>query len=364
MKRILLSLAVLAACTGAAAQNSVTPFGIADIAVRYVSNEGVGGMNSVVSGSNYTSRFGLKGNKDLRGNLKVGFWLESGLNLDAGTSASRDVLFDRAAYLYLKEDKLGEIRLGHDRTQVYKIWSASDPFGTVGVASVVTLYPSATSTAPGPIRSAFGTNDRNATSTTRGNNMVGYTLPKLGGIVGGVYYSAGERSTDTTAARGLKSGGATVGYVEGSLSIMGGQATTRSPVDGGATKFTDTVFHAIYDFGVVKASIGAREYKHLTATQDLLQLGLWVPIGSGTFKASIGNSNSKGSVGATSIDTRDVRSLGLGYEHNLDKETALYGSFGLLNNSSGSTNTISGGPSGMAAGGQSRGIEFGIRHFF
>jgi len=365
LKKTLLAFAVLGAFAGgAAAQSSVTLFGVMDLGLRHVSNEGVGGRTTMVSGSNATSRFGFRGTEDLGNGLSAGFWLESGFAADVGTSAVSNQFWDRESFLFLKSATLGELRAGRDLTQVYKVWSAADPFSQVGAGSVFNLYPASSSTSPTAVRAAFGSNDRNASSTTRANNMLAYSLPgDLGGLVGGAFFAYDEGSVDTTSARGLKVGGVSLGYAKGPLSVMAGYAKTRAP--GTVENFSDRALHAIYDFGFLKFSLANRHYKFRAADQDIIQLGLWIPVGSaGLVKASYGTLSNKGTIGATSLANRDVKTFGLGYQHSLSKRTAVYGTLGVLSNDSLATNTFSGGNTGMVAGGRSRAIEFGLRHNF
>ena len=55
------------------------------------------------------------------------------------------------------------------------------------------------------------------------------------------------------------------------------------------------------------------------------------------------------------------------YQYNLSKRTAMYGTYSLLNNGSHSAASVAGGTSIEAPptlGGNSKGFELGIRHFF
>ena len=70
------TLAVLAAISAtAAAQSSITLFGVLDANVRYVKN-GDDKTKSVGSNGANTSRLGVRGIEDLGGGLQAGFWLE------------------------------------------------------------------------------------------------------------------------------------------------------------------------------------------------------------------------------------------------------------------------------------------------
>jgi predicted porin len=161
----------------AAAQSTVTVSGIVDAAARHVSNQGVGSVRSLVSGSNSTSRLVFSGREDMGGGLAAGFHLEHGLLLDSGTPASADKFWDRRSTVSLSGTAWGELRLGRDFVPSYVAWSRYDPFSYVGVARSANLV-SATPT--GPIRSAFGTN---ANTTVRSDNAGSFRDTVVGGHV-------------------------------------------------------------------------------------------------------------------------------------------------------------------------------------
>ena len=174
------SLALLAAVAGPAwSQSSVTLYGIVDLGVRQVHNEGAGSIKSLSSGNNATSRIGFRGREDLGGGLSAGFNLEAGIAADTGSSASASQFFDRAANAGLASRTLGEIRLGRDYVPTYSNWVRFDPFSNVGAAGVGNLI---SATPLGPVRSAFGSA---ANTLVRSNNALHYLLPAgLGGLEG------------------------------------------------------------------------------------------------------------------------------------------------------------------------------------
>ncbi|WP_254926649.1 porin [Janthinobacterium sp. PC23-8] len=88
------SLAILVCATlsvaahGARAQGNVTLYGIADIGIEHLDKTSAGGtQTSVVSGNSSGSRWGVKGEESIGEGLRTLFVLESGFNLDDGTSA-------------------------------------------------------------------------------------------------------------------------------------------------------------------------------------------------------------------------------------------------------------------------------------
>lgn len=350
--------AALAAIAGnAAAQSSVTLSGIADAAVRSVRNEGVGSIDSLISGGSASSRLVVRGTEDLGGGLWAGFHLEHGIALDTGTPASSAQFWDRRATLSLASRSLGEIRAGRDYVPTYTIWVKQDPFGHVGVAGSTNLY---TATPTGPIRSAFGSSPN---TLVRSNNSVQLLLPdQLGGIEGGVMLAAAEGGTQAQGAHKLTS--ARLGYTSGPLSLAVAYGKSENDVTTSTGDFTDTLVGGGYDFGVVRVSLTQRRFKQANASQTLRMLGAWVPLGNGELKFQWLASNMNGRVGAVNVGANDARQIGLGYAYNLSKRTALYAQVARIDDDGAATYAVPGGPSGLAAGRSSSGAELGVRHSF
>lgn len=354
-----LTAAVLgcAASPYAAAQSSVTVWGVMDAAARHVSNEGRGGMESLVSGSNSTSRLSFRGVEDLGGGLSAGFHLEHGLLLDTGTSASATQFWDRRATVSLVSKSLGEIRAGRDFVPTYSNWSRYDPFSYVGVAGANNFV---SATPLGPIRSAYGTGGN---TTVRSSNAVQYLLPSgIGGVEGGLMVAASEGGT---AANGQhKVIGARLGYAASSWGVS--VAHTRSTNDltvSGAHK--DSAIGAHLSLPVVRLSAAYREFRYGASRQANLLVGAIVPVGQGgEIKASVNRVNLKGRVGTATIDANDATQYGLGYVHSLSKRTALYGTFARIGNKGAATFVVPGGAAGIAGGKASTGYEAGLRHTF
>lgn len=126
MNKSLFTLATLSAfAAGAYAQSSVTLFGVVDAAVRQVKNGSAGSMKQLASGSNATSRWGLRGVEDLGGGLRAGFHLESGIGVDAGTTDAK--FWGRRSTVSLIGG-FGEIRLGRSSRRQH----ADFPFASMG----------------------------------------------------------------------------------------------------------------------------------------------------------------------------------------------------------------------------------------
>ena len=169
MKMKLFALAALSAASGvASAQSSnVTLFGVVDVNLRYVNNDG-GTQYQMSQDGLASSRLGFRGTEDLGGGLTASFWLEGALNPDIGTASGQS--WQRRSTVSLAGG-WGELRLGRDYTSTFWNLGVFDPFGTVGVGNAGNLV-----IVPG----TFGTNvpAGGAYATlVRDHNTVGYFLP-------------------------------------------------------------------------------------------------------------------------------------------------------------------------------------------
>jgi predicted porin len=355
-RNLLAACAVCACATSAAAQSSVSVSGIVDLAGRVVSNEGVGSIKSLVSGSNATSRLIFSGREDLGGGLSAGFHLEHGLLADVGAQAAVDKFWDRRSTVSLASNSLGEVRLGRDFVPSYTVWTRHDPFSYVGVARSANLV---SATPVGPIRAAFGTNPN---TTVRSDNAGQFLLPgNLGGIEGGLMAAAGEGG-DVASGR-AKVLGIRLGYVAKSFSVSAATTTSENSLTT-TGRFKDSVLGGHVDVANVKLSAAWRQFKLDQARQALLLLGAVAVWGPHEVKASWVKADLSGRVGATTIDGNDATQWGIGYVYNLSKRTAVYATAAQVSNDAAARYVISDGPAGMAGGGTSRGVEAGIRHRF
>ena len=88
---ILASLAAFASTAAAQTppptSSSVILEGVVDASARLTHNS-LGSLKSLSSGNNSTSRIVFRGTEDLGDGLYAGFWLESSIFVDTGTSGS------------------------------------------------------------------------------------------------------------------------------------------------------------------------------------------------------------------------------------------------------------------------------------
>ncbi len=157
------------------------------MAARNVSNQGVGKLRSMVSGSNSTSHWIASGREALGGGLAAGFHLEHGILADTGSQAAARFC-DRRSTVSLVHLKFGDLRLGRDLVPRDTGWSRCGPFACVGAARSANLVAA---TPVGPIRSAFG---GEANTTVRSGKALQLPLPAgLAGLEGGLMLAPGDR---------------------------------------------------------------------------------------------------------------------------------------------------------------------------
>lgn len=116
------------AAGSAAAQSSVTLYGVADTFLQYL-NKGGASSVSQRSGGSTGSMVGFRGKEDLGGGLKAVFDLESGFNINNGASfADTTALFYRQAWIGLQQDKYGTLSFGRQYQPSFWAVYPTDPF--------------------------------------------------------------------------------------------------------------------------------------------------------------------------------------------------------------------------------------------
>lgn len=135
MKRTI-AMAVIATCAmlaigNAAAQSSVTVYGILDAAIDYNTNVNAAGRSRVwmpdPGGGMFPSRLGFKGTEDLGGGLTTIFVLENGFDIGSGVNG-QGRLFGRQAWVGLA-GSWGQLTLGRNYNMIYNSMFNVDPVG-------------------------------------------------------------------------------------------------------------------------------------------------------------------------------------------------------------------------------------------
>jgi predicted porin len=339
MKKTLLAVAVLGAFAGtAAAQSSVTLYGVADANVERI--KGATSLTRISSGGAQGSRWGLRGSEDLGGGLKAVFQLESGFNIDTGTSGQGGALFGRQAYVGLAGG-FGAVRLGRQYSPM------DDVAGMVGTKTydVLSVVP------------IIGNGDYN-----RVNNAITYVTPSLGGFAAQLQYSLGEERVNTNTSKdfgkqysmhAMYSGGP----FSAGLSVMrviDGNGTTA-----GKQGIDAVLAVAAYDFGFAKFTGYYDQEDKLPGTAKMKVYGVSAAFPFGATTLAVGAAQAKNVTGSTASDD-DANLFTVQLTHNLSKRTALYAHFTAVDNDASSAL----GFNGPTAGSNSNGVQFGLRHRF
>lgn len=362
MNKPILAVAVMAISSAAAAQSSVTLFGVVDATLA----RGSGSVSSKtqLTNSGYTSsRVGFRGIEDLGSGLRAGFHLEAGVAPDDGQGSSTNtnnqasgtgaavagrqgLTFNRRASVSLGSS-LGELRLGRDYTPQFWNQSVYDPFNTNGVGTNQVTN----SNIGGP------TNTRASNSITYlwGHNFNASTSTGASGFHASVQYFLGENNSGAATSKDGSGGGVRVGYNGGPVSVAGAYSSTKYAVGN----ITVANIGGAYDFGPVRAMAmyerdRVRSPVALTGTGYLV--GASVPVGAGELRAAFSRFRTDAAGAPAS------KKVSLGYIHNLSKRTALYATYARVRNSGGAAQALNG--SVTAANGSSSGLDLGIRHSF
>lgn len=327
MKKILLALPAWLVFAGAVhAESNVTFYGLVDMGLVRDDN---GALTStrLDSGLLNGSRLGVKGAEDLGGGMSAIFQLENGFAADTGALGQGGLLFGRLAYVGVA-GAYGVVKLGRQFTPVYANALTFDPFGNALAGDSNRLFSG-----------YYG---------GRSDNTISYGFAAKG-FRGELDYSVGEVAGQSRANR--KTGGF-AGYKNQAFDAV---LTYQRNDNGNATDSTRTVLlGGNYNFGVLKAYLAYawnKEIGHVDKRDALA--GVRVPVGTaGTVIASY--IKKTGPAGANASATQ----MAIGYTHDLSKRTALYTSYGRLDNEEGARYQVS------VPGNSDKLLNAGIRHFF
>jgi predicted porin len=351
MKKTLLALAVLGAYAGvASAQSSVTLFGTLDVNARWLKNDGHDRYVTQSTDGINSSEIRFQGIEDLGGGLKAGFNLRSGINPDTGTSNAK--FWNRRATVSLYTNA-GELRLGRDYVPTFWTTAIFDAFGYNGLGSTGNVH---------------------RVNQVRQDNSIGYFLPSnLGGFYGQVMVAAGENGTSGDrfgryigGQFGFRAGPFDVAaaYMENRLGIVGIPAVPAfgSPAVGVGQKEKQWNVGGSWDFGFMKLMGYYDENKFPTAKEKVASISGSFPFGQSEVRVGYDMSKMDNNAGADS----KLDNIKATYQYNLSKRTAMYGTVAFLRNKDATTVSLPGSNATAlpTAGGDSKGFELGVRHFF
>ena len=359
MKKTLIALAALGAMAGAAqAQSTVTIYGLLDANVGSYKTNQLNAAGTAVSGISQAkidsgglngSRWGIRFSEDIGGGTAVIGNLESGINLDDGSSAQGGLLFGRRANVGISSG-FGTVTIGRNSSSyddvsadhammgatLFDPSNTNNGFSTTTAGQIGTLNGNVALLTHGSVTGAGVLSSGKGSGAhvtwvgfnTRFNNSVKYVSPNFGGFTGSFMYAFGEDKTTAVGASNTVS--ANLKYANGPLVVSGGyqsEGATRTATAKPA--LTNTLLNVSYDFGVAKVGFGANRAKfkdvlttfrtgvsHELAAQKEYSLSVAVPLGATTLSA--GYARSKGD------DLGSSTGWGIQALYSLSKRTTLY----------------------------------------
>jgi predicted porin len=242
----------------AAAQSSVTLYGIVDVGVDFINHvpttAGKSGTQfSVISGGAQTSRWGLRVKEDLGGGYGTMAVLENGFDATKGTLNNAGRLFGRAAYVGLTTP-LGELTLGRHPTLTYEFALAYDPVAPALFSSPA-FDPAFVSRADNSVE--YRKDVQVLGGTLSLNELYSFGYDSVAGIgpVAGDYRVGKEENALVNYKRGILSMGLLFDEQEGNTLATQSNKTQRfgagTQIDLGRVKL-----YGAYRFLAAKASTG------------------------------------------------------------------------------------------------------------
>ena len=388
MKKTLIALAALAA-TGAFAQSSVSVYGVVDASYNYASS---GSLNAASMGSSQlgSSKLGFMGTEDLGGGLAAVFKLEGGLANDSGNgkasntnnqstggvtvggagptvanaattnvglNGTQGLVFQRYSFVGLKGG-FGELHLGREYVSSFQHGQgAVDPFGTNGPADSTQLAYQ--------VGKNSGKTLGAAQNITNISNMITYTSPSMGGASGGLQLYMGENTQGSATATDNGSGySAFVDYTGGPLFVTLAQSVTKFVSTATDGDYLVRALSASYDFGMAKVAFTNTHeeaaYLGSTPKNDSNLIGVTVPMGALTLKASYINAVRNSGAAGAKDEKGDL--LGLGVDYALSKRTKVYATYANVKNTDGASYFT--GVTDKTVGGSSDNVAIGVFHSF
>jgi len=372
MKKTLLAVAAIGAFASAAqAQSSVTVYGIYDGGYNNLAMKDTSASNVIVNSqaasllgsSSASSRFGIRGNEQIDGDLSAIFNLELGITASTGeigtTTASNTANATganqgqetgvRTSTVGLASKNFGSFVVGRQTTGIHDIvagnvWGGNNMVGDI-------MYSDVRAGALGAVNTVSG---RVSSLATRSSGMATYTSPTIAGanvrldwgtteLTGGAA-SKTPVATATTNLPGVQYAikGATASYTWGPIIAKVGTTTVKSNealLVSEAFASSQTTINAAnisysgvkdllvqYSFGTNRTDNAAGVIQSGLRAQKLsasYKIGAFMPF----VQYGVGNTQGTRAISAANTSTED-KALQVGTEYMLSKRTNLYAAYG------------------------------------
>jgi len=332
-KSALLAASSLGMASLPAAAQTVSVYGVVDLAAYQKQLSGDPKVRTVQSGGMTTSRLGFSGSEDLGDGLRALFDLSGFIRADTGDSGrnATDPYWARNAFVGLSSPSFGVIRLGRIPTATFLSEISFGAFldsTNLNPYILHTFQPSGTQ----PMLTGHGTLD------SAWSNSMAYSLPALSSVPGlsaSLQLAAAEGGTTGRRAGGgvtyrSERFGATFTFDDVQNGTLAVGAATAAVATGSRPVYAANEVRtyqggAYYDFQVVRlwAQRAQTTFKNATPAEITLKttaLSATVPAGSGNFIVEWAHTDSN-RTGAANVKRE---TWGLGYDHLLSRRTDLY----------------------------------------
>jgi predicted porin len=264
----LLAGALICLALPAAAQSTVTIYGLIDAAVGKYD----GPSDATIMNTGATSRIGFRGAEDLGGGLKAIFQLEHQFSPDTGAPYNASTFWSGRSTVGL-EGVFGRVTLGREVNASHYVEAGADPFGQDGLPAGYG--------ARGGISQANGA--PGGIDTVRTNNSINYAY-----TLGSFTFRAQGAFREGADPTGNSPYSASLIYANGPVQLGISTINPSRPND----KWS--YLSGQYDFGVARLYAGYGSGRN-TFDQGMrhAMLGVLVPVGTWQLKASYSQSKAK-----------------------------------------------------------------------
>jgi predicted porin len=357
MKKLLTTLAALAACTAAIADSSVTLWGVVDLGVAHTSatTSSTYMANGNVAGAN---KLGFKGVEDLGGGTWSAFYLESGFNGNSGEGqgSGGGLNFNRRSSVSLG-GQWGELRVGRDFNVSFENYVLGDPFGDSGIAAGGDhlTYANAGTNAKtdyfvnNAVKYAYGFKRNDSTWGFGANGFYAEVQTALAGNATGT--PANGQYTGLRAGYGA-------GPFNGAVSYATSKGLNQAGTAGSSINYKEFNYAVSYDLGSVNLmSNGGINNSDTPGTKfEHLSVGAQIPVGAGSIPVALNTVRQVGLSGGS------ASMAAIGYIYNLSKRTSVYGI--VAHTSNGSKTNYGPGGGEVALGASATGFVLGVKSDF
>lgn len=366
---VMSAIALAAASPGARSQSTVNIYGIIDSSLTTTTMHDPverKRVNRLDSGTGYGSRLGFRVIEDLGDGLKANVLLEEGIAVDTGMLQQGGAAFGRQAFVGLSNTHWS-LSAGRQYSPINSLIAASEAFGQ-------TYWGNSQGTGIGQHSARATASDGGFQAAARINNSVllsgsyGPWTARLMAAFGDEKQASG-RSIGTSLAYQSGSWLANIAYHKEN------QFATDIPTGAKPDSQAAWAVGGTYDFAIAKLFAGYYRFAPssknmvLTSASTLRTTSAWVGVrvpvfATDTIIAQVMNSRYRHIDG---VAQGRALTMGVTYEHALSKRTALYTSWGRVNNNGTSSNWLWGSTSTVVptrAGASLSALSIGMWHKF